>query len=564
MRLNCRFILTSQLKPEHLSYIVLPEKLLWQMRGYKSAREIHDLLPAVLQWPLEPYAKKDVTTYLEHLKRELKKGQSVALSMLPHSSPVSEVQFSSEPLLARKVAELEDAPPTYRKANYAPITDNTRLAPNITYVPVEPMPEHKIVVEFAGQWGNTPAYLALSKTNSQSNDKASPRRDRATSHRNLALFKGLETENRSLYMNIPCSGLPPIQFKLADDIEPVEKDTEMGEWDNVLIPVLPIVKKSNGMALRNKGYVYIIWNNQIWRELAIQSNGYFRDVNLYYYRNKAYTFRHLNIDLSTLFPDNHYGSEPFEIKQNGRVVCRSELSENETERVFGLIEEEVELVLPNADLEPMTLKTLPSPSKVDQGNQREADGMPLPHIWVPYKLKGEVQESLFLHYSEQALNCDQMTALEADPAACAIPLNELSQYSESQAFSESGDNVLCLTHSAQDATGGGLLNAQQDTNIAGVNLSNVAGLAIEYRKEWTVDEPDDFFELKNAELQWSSRAYFRSAATNEQGNLMLRFPAPPPEVKQVDILRGAHCDQGRGVQHYVLVESNVSVSELIG
>ncbi|MFB9189818.1 hypothetical protein ACFFUP_12355 [Vibrio ostreicida] len=140
----------------------------------------------------------------------------------------------------------------------------------------------------------------------------------------------------------------------------------MGEWDNVLIPVLPIVKKSNGMALRNKGYVYIIWNNQIWRELAIQSNGYFRDVNLYYYRNKAYTFRHLNIDLSTLFPDNHYGSEPFEIKQNGRVVCRSELSENETERVFGLIEEEVELVLPNADLEPMTChcRTFGSPTNL--------------------------------------------------------------------------------------------------------------------------------------------------------------------------------------------------------
>ena len=56
----------------------------------------------------------------------------------------------------------------------------------------------------------------------------------------------------------------------------------------------------------------------------------------------------------------------------------------------------------------------------------------------------------------------------------------------------------------------------------------------------------------------------RSAATNAQGNLMLRFAAPPPEIKQVDILRAAHSDHGRGVQHYVLVEANVPVSELIG
>ncbi|GLT19882.1 hypothetical protein GCM10007938_36650 [Vibrio zhanjiangensis] len=564
MRLSCRFILANQLKPEHLSYIVLPEKVPWQMRGYKNASEVHALLPAFLQRPLEPYKKRDVASYLERLKGELKKGQSVALSMSPHSSPVSATQLSSMPLLAKKVAELQEAPVTYRKANYAPITDNTTLARTITYVPTEPTPEHKIVVEFAGQWNNTPTYLSLGQTSKQHNAKASPKRDRETSHRSLATFKGLETENRSLYLNIPCSGLAPIQLKLADDIEPVEKDTQMAEWDNVLIPVLPVVKNSSGMALRDQGYIYVVWNNKVWRELAIQPNGYFRDINLDYYQQKELTFRHLNIDLSTVLNDHHYGSEPFEIKQNGKVVCRSELSENETERVFGLVEKEVELVFPHLDREPITLKTLSSPHRVDQGNQRKPDGVPLPHIWVPYKLKGEVQDSLFLHYSEQALSNDQVMALEADPVSCAIPLSELSHYSESQAFSESGDKVLCLSHPAQGASGGALLNAQHKTNIAGVNLPNSGGLVIEYRKELAVDEPDDFFELKNAQFEWSSRAYFRSAATNEQGNLMLRFAAPPPEVKQVDIFRAAHSDHGRGAQHYVLVEANVPVSELIG
>lgn len=564
MRLSCRFILANQLKPEHLPYLVLPEKVSWHLRAYKNASDIHSLLPELLQFSLESVRKKDMVTYLDRLKRELKRGQFIALSISPLSSPVSAVQFNSIPMLAKKISDLQSTPVTYKKAGYKPITDNTTLARNMTYVPTEPTPEHKIVVEFAGQWNNTPAYLSLSQTSKQHNPKASPRRDSANSHRSLALFKGLETENRSLYLNIPCSGLAPIQLKLADDIDPVAKDTQMAEWDNVLIPVLPVVKNSAGMALRDKGYIYIVWNNKVWRELAIQSNGYFCDINRDYYQQKESVYRHLNLDLSTVLTEHHFGSEPFEIKQNGKVVCRSELSENETERVFGLIEEEVELVFPYLDLEPITLKTLPSPRRVDQANQREADGMPLPHIWVPYKLKGEVQDSLFLHYSEQALSNDQVTALEADPASCAIPLSELSQYSESQAFSESGDKVLCLSHPAQGVSGGALLNAQHKTNIAGVNLPNSGGLVIEYRKELTADETDDFFELKNSEFEWSSRAYFRSAATNEQGNMMLRFAAPPPEVKQVDIIRSAHSDHGRGVQHYVLIEANVPVSELIG
>lgn len=564
MRLSCRFILANQLKHEHLPYLVLPEKVSWHLRAYKNTSDIHSLLPALLQLSLESVSKKDVATYLERLKRELKRGQFVALSISPLSSPVSSVQWNSTPVLAKKIAELQGAPSTYQKASYKLITDNTTLARNITYVPTEPTPEHKIVIEFAGQWNNTPAYLSLSQEDNQNKAKASPKRDSTASHRSLAIFKDLEAESRSLYINIPCSGLSPIQLKLADDIEPVEKGTQMDEWDNVLIPVLPVLKENRGMALRDKGYIYIVWNNKIWRELAVQPNGYFRDINLDYYQQKECAYRHLNVDVSTLFPDHHYGSEPFEIKQNGKVVCRSELSENETERVFGLIEEEVELVFPNLDIEPITLKTLPSPQKVAQGNQRQSDGMPLPHIWVPYVLKGEVQDSLFLHYSEQALNNDQVAALEADPASCAIPLNDLAQYSERQAFSESEGNILCLTHPAQDANGEALLSAQQESNIAGVKLPNLGGLVIEYSEELGVDESDDFFELKNAEFEWSSRTYFRSAATNDHGNLMLRFSAPPPEVKQVDIIRSAHSDHGRGVQHYVLVESNVSVSELIG
>ena len=102
MRLSCRFILANQLKHEHLPYLVLPEKISWHLRAYKNASDIHSLLPALLQLSLESVSKKDVSTYLERLKRELKRGQFVALSISPLSSPASSVQWNSTPVLAKK------------------------------------------------------------------------------------------------------------------------------------------------------------------------------------------------------------------------------------------------------------------------------------------------------------------------------------------------------------------------------------------------------------------------------------------------------------------------------
>ena len=155
---------------------MLPEKVPWQMRGYKSASEVHALLPAFLQRPLEPYKKRDVASYLERLKGELKKGQSVALSMSPHSSPVSATQLSSMPLLAKKVAELQRRPSLTERqtTRQLPITQRSR---SITYVPPSRPQSIKSWLN-SGQWNNTPAYLSLGQTSKQNNAKASPKRNK--------------------------------------------------------------------------------------------------------------------------------------------------------------------------------------------------------------------------------------------------------------------------------------------------------------------------------------------------------------------------------------------------
>ncbi|MDA0120210.1 hypothetical protein [Vibrio sp. T11.5] len=72
---------------------------------------------------------------------------------------------------------------------------------------------------------------------------------------------------------------------------------------------------------------------------------------------------------------------------------------------------------------------------------REAEGFPLPHFWVPYKLLGEVQQGengVKVLFSPKPKRFNQIEALESDPALLdksSTPLDELASYSSAQAFS---------------------------------------------------------------------------------------------------------------------------------
>ncbi|MCJ8351204.1 hypothetical protein [Moritella sp.] len=77
---------------------------------------------------------------------------------------------------------------------------------------------------------------------------------------------------------------------MAENIVPVEKDTEMDEWDNVLVPVRPLAyldegkNKANAAELKG-GYLYLFWKGELWRELKVSERSYYQDVNLEKYRN---------------------------------------------------------------------------------------------------------------------------------------------------------------------------------------------------------------------------------------------------------------------------------------
>ena len=569
MRLSCRFVLANQLKPEHLHYLVLPEKVPHHIRGYKKASELHALLPVFLQRPLAPYIKKDVATYLERLKRELKKGQLVALSTSPHSSPISVAQLSSEPGLAKKVAELQGAPVSYRKASYKPITDNTVLARNITYVPVEPMPESKIVVEFAGQWPNNAACLMLSKSAEQDSKISNARSDIQYQHRSLATFKGLDEEARDLYIKVPCSNQPqPIILPVGKMLSPVDKEVVKEEWDNVLIPILPMLERGKEYVLSSAGYFYVVWDNKVWREVEVAPNGFFADVDLDYHRGAepqtTKAFRHVNIDGANLVPDYYIGEEPFELYQAGRKVFSGVLKSDQSARVFRLTEEEVDVAFPSLDIDPVTVKTVKSPSKAGGGDERVAQGIPLPHIWVPYKVNGAIQSECYLYYSPVQLTLSELSNLESDPGSMATSLSELKVYSESQSFDNAGTVIIPIAEAGENQFGAALINSFTQSNIAGFKMTPCSHLpTIRYLHEPLTDQPDDFFALRNVEHDWMSKSFFRSTKTDDQGYMTHRFAFPPQEVKTVDIIRAVHSNYSTGLQRLVVMKENVPIAELL-
>jgi len=570
MQLVCKFILSSKLSSNELPYVLTPDECIGQLSRLRKSDDILRALPKGLVEKISISAKHSTDSLLVAVKSELANAHWVALSILPRRAALTDAQLQSAPRLKSRISALAGTGENkVHKANYQQVTDDVPLVRNYTFVPSEPSPDHKIVVEFAGQWSSNAACLMLGKTDAQKEKVTVGKADAENKHRSLATFKDLETEGKTLYIKIPCVDQPqPILLKLAEDLQPVDKETQMDEWDNVLVPVLPMLEGTNGHELVAEGYFYVIWNNKVWREVEVTPKGYFADVDLEYYRNNdpesSMKTRHVNIDGANLVPDYYIGEEAFEIYQSGQKVYSGHLSLDQGARVFRLMDEEVDVVFPELDIDPITVKTVLSPYKAGKDGLRIAQGVPLPHIWVPYKVAGEVQEC-YIHYSELALTHTELSELESDPASIAKSLSELQIYSSSQSFNNAGENIIPVSGTASTGIGSGIINVHKESNIAGLKLAPRGTLpSIRYLHEPLTDQPDDFFGLRNIEHDWIHKSYFRSAMKDDDGYMTLRFAFPPAEVKNVDIVRGVHSSLSTGSQRLAVVEENVPISELLG
>ncbi|EJG0104596.1 hypothetical protein C4D04_RS21545 [Vibrio parahaemolyticus] len=379
MHLVCKFIPSSKLSSNELSYVLTPDECIGQLSRVRNSEDILRNLPKELAQKLSISAKKSSSGLLTAIRHELGNGNWVALSSFSRRTPLTDTQLQSFPRLK---AQLESVSSTGEskvyKAGYKQVKDDVTLVRSYTHVPSEPSPDQKIVVEFAGQWSSNAACLMLGKTEAQKEKVTVGKADTENKHRSLATFKDLEAEGKKLYIKIPCSDQPqPILLKLAEDLQPVDKETQMDEWDNVLVPVRPLAyldgsnDKAKASDLRG-GFLYVFWKGKLWREMAIDEKGYYQDVDVEYYR-----------------------------------TLEQEEKKKDTPQVI----------------------------------QRSASGFAMAHFWAPYKISGEVQQGengLKIIFSPKQKRFAQIEALESDASLLeksSTPLDELSSYSDAQSFS---------------------------------------------------------------------------------------------------------------------------------
>ncbi|WP_114783736.1 hypothetical protein [Vibrio tetraodonis] len=379
MQLICKFVPGNTLSRDVLDYILSPDECIGQLSRTRNLQDVVGQLPKPLSESLPQSAKKDIHRLLTAIKQRLVRADWVAVSSFPRRSPLSESQLQAYPALKARMDKLSAQPEKkVVKANYAMVTDDVPLARNLSFSPVEPAPDKKIVVEFTGQWPGNAAYLTLSSTEKQKEKLAKPRRDVNNSHRSVSVFKNLEPEPRNLYLSIPMRGAPrALNLLLAENIAPVDEDHQMPEWETVLVPVRPLAYLDSS---QNKdkaselcgGFIYVFWKGKLWREMAITDKAYYQDIDVEYYRN--------------------------------------------------LYKEE---------------QNQPQPKVIE----RVAEGAVMPQFWVPYKVAGEVQQGetgLKIMFSPKQKRFKQIELLESDPALLeksSTPLDELGHYSEQQAFS---------------------------------------------------------------------------------------------------------------------------------
>ncbi|MGR5109695.1 hypothetical protein [Vibrio jasicida] len=379
MHLVCKFIPSSKLSSSELSYVLTPDECIGQLSRLRNSDDILRNLPKEFAQKISLSSKKTTSGLLAAIRSELGKGSWVSLSSFARRSPLTDSQLQSFPRLKSLVDSVSASNESkVFKAGYKQVTDDVALVRSYTHVPSEPSPDQKIVVEFAGQWSSNAACLMLGKTDAQKEKVTVGKADTENKHRSLATFKDLDAEGKTLYIKIPCSDQPqPILLKLAENLHPVDKETQMDEWDNVLVPVRPLAyldgsnDKAKASDLRG-GFLYVFWKGKLWREMAINEKGYYQDVDVEYYR-----------------------------------TLEQEEKKKDTPQVI----------------------------------QRSASGFAMAHFWAPYKISGEVQQGengLKIIFSPKQKRFAQIEALESDAALLdksSTPLDELSSYSDAQSFS---------------------------------------------------------------------------------------------------------------------------------
>ncbi len=419
----CRYRLLPgySLTKKDIPYLLTPNEFIVLVRNTSTLVSFRRSLPEKIQKNRSISNAQDTHGLTRNLRRLIEKGEWVALSLSPQNRSVEQLHLPVMSGLQQRIDRVQN-PTSYSRIKTRPTLRHQEVQSTIPVMAIEKRADNKIVVEFAGQWPNNAASISISKLKGLNEKTKKIKKDSKLTHRSLIEFSDLDTTPRSLYLTIPKThSAKEFNFLLGEGISPVKKEIEMGEWDNVLVPVRPLIyvsekKEKKQLADVIKGYIYIFWKQRLWREVFVDKNSTFSDIDLEYYRN---------------LPEEHVNK-----------------------------------------------------------NLRKAEGYPLPHLWLPYKIAGEAQtadKGVALLYSRAALPWNVIKNIETDYDSykTLISADELKSYSVNQSF-DNQNNIVAIDlqefsslnknklSDALSAPSQGYLN-QQNNKTAVIRLTNNSG-----------------------------------------------------------------------------------------
>lgn len=106
----------------------------------------------------------------------------------------------------------------------------------------------------------------------------------------------------------------------------------------------------------------------------------------------------------------------------------------------------------------------------------------MPHVWLPYKLLGEVQADCYMYYSQASLSDSEISSLEANYVNIAVSIDEMSVYSQQQAFE--GERIYALPLAKSSSFGSHIINEQNDSNIAAITVMPPKKIKLHYATEF--------------------------------------------------------------------------------
>ncbi|MBU2710615.1 hypothetical protein [Zooshikella harenae] len=112
-------------------------------------------------------------------------------------------------------------------------------------------------------------------------------------YRSLIIFNHIPNHPRRFGLKIPMYKEPPLYLPLADNVLPVQSNTEQDEWDNIVIPIKPLglmsaVQCRSHSDLLPEGWLYVFWQGKLWRELQSVKGGMLKDVRVHFYRQQYF------------------------------------------------------------------------------------------------------------------------------------------------------------------------------------------------------------------------------------------------------------------------------------